>query len=188
MNTTPLHPALVHLPLGVAAVMPLLAAGLAWAVWTDRLPVRAWLITIGFQGLLLGGAFVAMRTGEGDEDRVEDLVGHAALHLHESMAEQFVWAVGITLALALLVPFVKRNAALPLMAATIAGTLVVVGAGVRVGHAGGELIYVHGAASAYASGARGSTDARAASEPPAASQALASTGRAGSGVGTDRGR
>lgn len=162
MNTTPLHPAIVHLPLGLAVVMPLVAAALAWAIWKDRLPIRAWVMAAGVQALLLGGALLAMRTGEGDEDRVEDLVGKAALHIHEEMAEQFVWTVGITLALAVLALFVKRPLAHRLMAATVAGTLIVLGAGFRVGHAGGELVYVHGAASAYArttQGGAGSTHA-----------------------------
>lgn len=46
MNPMPLHPALVHVPLGLAVLLPLLTAGVAWAVWTGRLPIRAWLAVV----------------------------------------------------------------------------------------------------------------------------------------------
>jgi len=40
MDALPLHPAVVHLPLGLAVLMPLLAAGFAWAAWTGRVGVN----------------------------------------------------------------------------------------------------------------------------------------------------
>jgi len=43
MNSMPLHPAIVHLPLAVAIFMPLIAIGFAWALWTGRMGPRAWL-------------------------------------------------------------------------------------------------------------------------------------------------
>ena len=36
MTSLPLHPATVHLPLGLAFVIPLLAIGFLWALWTGR--------------------------------------------------------------------------------------------------------------------------------------------------------
>lgn len=156
MGTLPLHPAIVHLPLGLAVLIPFIAAGFAWAVWTGRVRARAWLAVVLLQALLVGAGVVAMNTGEAEEERVEGLVPRSALHQHEEYAEQFVWAAGVTLALAGLALVVGRpRATRALLAATVAATIIVGGLALRVGHAGGALVYVHGAAAAYSSPAAG---------------------------------
>jgi uncharacterized membrane protein len=152
MDSLPLHPAIVHLPLGLALVMPLLAGAAAWAIRTNRLDAKAWIAIVVLQALLLGSAFAAMRTGEGEEDRVESVVQGRLIHQHEELAEQFVWGVAITLGLAALVLVARRSAAARVLPPVVVlGTIVVLGLGLRVGRAGGELVYVHGAASAYTS-------------------------------------
>lgn len=151
MGSMPLHPAIVHLPLGLAILMPLVASGFAWALWTGRVRPRAWVAVVAFQALLLGSGLVATRTGEAEEERVENVIQESALHQHEAFADQFVWAGGFTLVLAGLVLVVRRpRAARALAFAVVVSTLVVAALGLRVGHAGGQLVYVHGAASAYA--------------------------------------
>ena len=151
MGSVPLHPAVVHLPLALAVLMPVLAAGVAWALWSRRVGQPAWLAIVALQALLLGSAVVAVNTGEAEEDRVEAVVDRSIIHEHEEMAEQFVWAVGLTLVLGGLVPVVRRAAlARALTAAFVAATVLVAVQGVRVGHAGGQLVYEHGAAAAYA--------------------------------------
>ena len=151
MGSMPLHPAIVHLPLALAILMPLIAAGFAWALWTGRIRPRAWLAVVAFQALLLGSGVAATRTGEAEEERVENVVQESALHQHEELADQFVWAAGLTLVLTGLVLVVRRPAAVRvLVSGIVAATIVVAALGLRVGHAGGQLVYVHGAASAYA--------------------------------------
>jgi uncharacterized membrane protein len=151
MGSMPLHPAIVHLPLAIAILMPLVASGFAWALWTGRVRPRAWLAVVALQALLLGSGLVATRTGEAEEERVENVIQKSALHRHEALADQFVWAGGFTLVLAGLVLVVQRPAAVrALVSGVAASTLVVAALGLRVGHAGGQLVYVHGAASAYA--------------------------------------
>ena len=39
----PLHPAVVHLPIALAVLIPVLAAAFVLAIATGRLPARAWL-------------------------------------------------------------------------------------------------------------------------------------------------
>jgi len=93
-----------------------------------------------------------MNSGEAEEDRVERLVPRSALHEHEESAEQFVWATGVTLALAGFALVGGRpRATRALMAVAVVGTIVVGVLALRVGHAGGALVYVHGAAAAYSS-------------------------------------
>ena len=157
MTSLPLHPAIVHLPLGLALVIPALALASIWAIWTGRARPRAWLAIVALQSVLLGAGLVAMNTGEREEDRVEAVVPEAAIEQHEAYAEQFLWAAGITLALAAGVLAVRQPAAAGVLAAAaFAGTLAVAASGLRVGHAGGQLVYVHNAGAAYAS-ARGGT-------------------------------
>jgi hypothetical protein len=132
--------------------MPALALGFGWALWTGRIRPRAWLTLVALQALLLGAGLLAMSTGEREEDRVERVVPEAALSTHEAAAEQFVWATGLTLILIGLVPVVRRPMATrTLTAASVAATLVVTAMAIRVGHAGGQLVYLHNAGAAYAS-------------------------------------
>ena len=88
----PLHPKLVHLPIALAVLMPVLTGVLWIALLRGWLPLRAWLLAVGAQVLLLGSSVLAMRSGENDEERVERLVPEAALEAHEEAAERFTWA------------------------------------------------------------------------------------------------
>lgn len=167
MVTTPLHPAVVHLPLALALLMPMLAAGAAWALWTGRIRARAWLAIVALQALLVASGLVARQTGSTDEDRVEAVVAESAIERHEELADQFLWMAGATLLLTLVVPVVPGVGVARMAAAMAAvASVVVLGGAYRVGHAGGELVYVHGAASAFtgatapgATGAPGGRDA-----------------------------
>lgn len=154
MTSIPLHPALVHLPLGLAFILPALALGFAWAVWKGRVRPFAWLAIVVLQGVLLGGGLLAMKTGEREEERVESIVPETAIEQHQSYAEQFLWATGLTLATAGMVLVLRRRpeAVRALTAATVLGTFVVAGTALRVGHAGGQLVYARNAGAAYASG------------------------------------
>ncbi|MGZ8781273.1 MAG: hypothetical protein ACXW31_15245 [Thermoanaerobaculia bacterium] len=150
VTSLPLHPAIVHLPLGLAFVMPLLAIGFAWALWKGRIQPRAWATLVALQAVLLGAGLVAMNTGEREEDRVAAVVPQPALEQHEVLAEQFVWAAGGTLLIAALGLVFRRPAAgRTLMTATVLGTVFVAASAVRVGHAGGQLVYKHNAGAAY---------------------------------------
>ena len=145
MNGLPLHPALVHLPLGVAFVAPLVAGYLCLAWWrSGRRP--DWRIAVGLQAVVFVGAFAAMQAGEADEERVENGVPEEAIHEHEELGEAFVTLSGIVLGLGLIPLFVRRERlALGLAAASVAGGLGVAGLGVATGEAGGELVWLHDA-------------------------------------------
>jgi hypothetical protein len=148
MLPNPLHPAVVHLPIALAVVIPLLALLAAAAIQIGFLPQRSWLGLVLLQALLVGSAFAALETGEDQEERVERVVAERHIEAHEEAAERFLWLAGLGLAVvaAGLVP--GRAGAVGRIAAT-AASLGVLAAGVAVGHSGGELVYVHGAASAY---------------------------------------
>lgn len=149
MPTLPLHPALVHVPLGLAFALPPIAVGLALAIWRRRLPRAAFGALAGLQLILVGAGLLAMQLGERDEDVVRRVVSERLIEAHEERAEAFVWAAGAVLAGAVAVLLVPAVAAPALAAVVAAGTLGVAALGIAAGSAGGDLVYRHGAATAF---------------------------------------
>ena len=147
----PIHPSIVHLPIALSVLMPLLAMGLLVAWWRDWLPRRVWIIGLLMQALLVGSSWAALETGEADEERVEKVLANEdPLDAHEEAAEVFFFAaIGVLTVFA--ASAFMPNAGLGRSLATLAtvGTFVVAGLAYRVGHAGGRLVYQEGAAQAY---------------------------------------
>jgi uncharacterized membrane protein len=155
MDLLPLHPKIVHLPIALAVLMPVMSAGLLAAWWAALLPRRTWLIAVLLQGLLLASGVAALRTGETEEDRVERVVAERSIESHAAAAERFVWAAGAVLLLAIAGAAARNDAyARKAAIATTLGTLLVLFLGYRTGEAGGRLVYEHGAANAYVVPAR----------------------------------
>ncbi len=146
----PLHPAVVHFPIVLAVLLPLVALGAFIAIRRGARPAVAWGLTLLVLAALVGSSWVATETGEQQEERVEDIVGDAPMHSHEEAAETF-----LTLAFGVLVISAAglRRGKIGQAAriAGLAGSLALVGAGWKVGHSGGALVYQHGAAAAYGS-------------------------------------
>ncbi len=150
MDTVSLHPMIVHLPMALAFLMPMVAGGILWAIWRGYFPQRTWLLVCGLQLAMFAGCLLAMRSGETDEERVEEVVAEAALEAHEEAAELFTWGSGLLLVMTVL-PLLFRSQGRIRGAGilTLAGALVLLGLGYRVGAAGGALVYQHGAGAAF---------------------------------------
>ncbi len=144
----PLHPAVVHFPIALAALMPLFAALMLLAIRSGRTPPRTWAVVVLMQALLVGSAWFAEETGSDQEERVEKIVDEDHIEAHEESAEWVVYLGAAGLAIAGLglaggsVGGIARAAALVVSLATLV-------AAVRTGHSGGELVYRYGAANAY---------------------------------------
>ena len=149
MLPNPLHPAVVHFPVVLAFLLPLVAIGALWTIRRGARPRAAWSVPLMLAGALALSAWAAVETGEGQSERVERVVGEQPLESHEEMADAFLTAsvVLVVVAAAGLIGGVAGKAA---RVVTAVGALALVVAAARVGHSGGQLVYQHGAASAYA--------------------------------------
>ena len=145
----PLHPAIVHLPIALAVLMPGLALLAAVAIRTKLVPGRTWMAILLLQAVLVGSGWMALETGEEQEERVEQVVAERHIEEHEELAERFQLAAVVALVIvgAGLLPAAAGGFA---RGVAVVATLAVLAIGVQVGHSGGELVYRHGAASAYA--------------------------------------
>ncbi len=146
----PLHPMMVHLPLGLVVVLPVVTAIFFILYRMQFLNKASYVLILVLHSFLLGGAYIAEETGEEDEDLVEQVVAEHYIEDHEEKAEAFVAAVTVSFVLHLVFFF------LPMGAAFHAGLVLalVMQAGLiyfayEVGHAGAVLVYEHGAAEAH---------------------------------------
>ena len=144
------HPKVVHLPMALAILMPLVTGGVLFAWWQGWFDRRVWVIVLLLQGALAGSGLMAMNTGEVEEERVEETVPERYIESHEEAAEAFVWASALVLLL-MIVPLVlpEGRARQAVSLGAFLGTLIVLGFGYKTGEAGGRLVYEHGAAQVY---------------------------------------
>jgi uncharacterized membrane protein len=148
MLPDPLHPAAVHLPIALAILIPGFAILGTWLIAREFLPTRSWSLIVLLQALLVCFGWLALETGEDQADRVERVVAERHIEAHEEAAERFLILAGIGLIVNAAGLLPQRKGSLGRIAGTVA-SLVVLAAGVSTGRLGGELVYKHGAASAY---------------------------------------
>ena len=148
MLPDPLHPAVVHLPIALAVLLPLVSLVALMAIRSAWLPRRAWSGVVLLAGLLVVSSWVALETGEHDEERVERVVAERFIEDHEEAAEVFALLSGVLFVVAAAGLLAGRLGELAQVASVVAALGLLV-AGARVGHLGGELVYVHGAGQAH---------------------------------------
>ncbi|MBA4072364.1 MAG: hypothetical protein C0497_11090 [Gemmatimonas sp.] len=149
MLPDPLHPVVVHFPVVLSILLPVVAAGSLWAIHQGVRPLRAWGVAIAVAAALTLSAWVAVETGEDQEERVEKVVTESQLDAHADAGKALqLVSLGVLAVLALgLMPGDKGRIARYVGAV---GTLTVAAAAFRVGMSGGDLVYKYNAASVYA--------------------------------------
>jgi uncharacterized membrane protein len=154
MLPDPLHPAIVHFPVALAIIFPLMAALALIFIKRGSSAINTWIPIAVLAVMVFAGTLVAKNTGGAEEDKVEEVVSRGAIHDHEENAELFAILAGITLAISLggFLPNKWGNMARYL---TVVASLAVVFVAYQTGKSGGELVYEHGAGSAYASPSSG---------------------------------
>lgn len=161
MLPEPLHPVVVHFPIVLTVLLPVVAIVTLLAIRRGNSFRRLWAIPLTLAAAITASAWVAEETGGNDEEVVEEVVPEAAIETHEERAERFVVLSGALLAVmgaGLLGGNVGR-------AARLVGTVGAVALLVpmaMVGSSGGDLVYDYGAGSAWADGARAEQSAAAA--------------------------
>lgn len=154
MIPNPLHPAVVHFPIVFMFLVPIVAGAALWAIRRGARPMLAWAAPAAVAAALAASAWVAVETGEQQEERVESVVSERVIDTHADAAETFL-ALSAGALVIFAAGFIRgRVGAVARGAATVAA-VALVAVGARVGHSGGELVYRHGAASAYVAGADG---------------------------------
>lgn len=160
MAPDPLHPAVVHFPVVLVVLLPVAGAAALVAIRRGADPWRAWVPVLALSAALTGSSWVAVETGQHEEERVEDIVPESALESHEESAELFL-AMTVGALLLATGGLLRGRGGRVFRYATVLGGLVLLAQGITVGHRGGELVYVHGAAAAYVGsdgGGRGTPD------------------------------
>lgn len=148
MLPDPLHPALVHFPLALAGLIPLFVIGAIVAMRRGVAARRAWSLVVALMVLLAASSFLAVKTGEDEEEAVEEIVDHDFIHEHEEKAELFRNLTLLTLVVAAAGLAKGKIGGFSRGAAT-GMSFVLAGLAWGVGGSGGDLVYKHGAANAY---------------------------------------
>jgi len=148
MSDLPIHPVIVHFPIVLAFLSPVVIGLVIWATKKGFLNNKAWIFVVLLQVALVGSAFLASELGEMDEERVEKVVTETLIKNHEELAEMFTWGVSAVLLLSI-VPLVYKNRREAVLYAVFAGSVLALVPAALAGHSGGELVYKYGAATAY---------------------------------------
>jgi uncharacterized membrane protein len=151
MLPDPLHPAVVHFPVVLAVLMPLVLLVTVVAIRRNG-RTRLWIIPVTLAAMLAASSWVATETGEQEEERVERVVAEQAIETHAEQAERFL-AISGAFAVLAAAGLLGGAAGAAARGLALAGSVALVVMVAQVAHAGGELVYQHGAAAAYTSGA-----------------------------------
>lgn len=145
----PLHPAVVHFPLALTVLLPVLVLVFAWAIKSGKMSKELWLVIIGMQVLITGSGYLALETGETDEDKVSAIVTKKIVHEHEEAAEIFVGTTVVSLVAGIVAWFLQPAFQDKARLAVMFFSLLPLFFGWQAGKLGGEIVYRHGGASAH---------------------------------------
>ena len=146
----PNHALIVHFPLALAFLMPVLVLVMAFMMKKKKISNEGWLIIVGLQLVMTATGYASLQTGETEESIVERVVDKKLIHEHEEAAEIFVGSTVIGLALSIAVYFLRAELQLYVQLGIAFIGLLSTYFAFNAGKLGGELVYEHGAASAYA--------------------------------------
>ncbi len=145
-----LHPAIVHVPLGICVVLPVLGLLGLWLHFRRRddsaVFARFW---AAFMVCLIAasvGAFIAHETGEAGERAIGKAMPEGAVELHEKYSHFFSALLYAATAVGVLAFLLHgRLKGYAVLAVTLLCSAALI-AGILTGNAGGELVYKHNAA------------------------------------------
>lgn len=145
----PLHPTIVHFPMAVTFVIPILVVVFAYMIKQNKMSPKGWLVIVGLQLAVVITGYISLETGETEEHNVEKVVSKKIIHEHEEAAEIFVGSTVIALVLSIAAFFIRKEIGFPVKLGIAVIGLISSFLAYRTGQLGGELVYKHGAAAAY---------------------------------------
>ncbi len=154
MFDLPIHPIIVHFPIALSFIIPLILVLVFIGTKKDLFTSKVLIIPLLLQLIVVGSGYLAMEFGEDDEEKVEKVVAEQHIEEHEEAAEFFIYSQSVVLALLLAALFLQSVGILKPLA-LIASVLAIYPT-ILTGHSGGKLVYQYGAASAHATNANGS--------------------------------
>lgn len=104
---------------------------------------------MGLQLAVVISGYVSLETGETEEETVSRVVSKDYIHEHEEAAEIFVGSTVLALVLSIAVFFIRKEIQFPVTISIAVIGLISCYLAYKTGQLGGELVYKHGAASAY---------------------------------------
>jgi len=110
---------------------------------------KTWLIIIGLQFATTVTGYIALDSGENEEQLVKKVVDRKIIHKHEESAEIFVGSTAIALILSIACYFLKIEIQFFTQLVICLISLISCYLSISTGILGKELVYRHGAASAY---------------------------------------
>jgi uncharacterized membrane protein len=143
MLPTPLHPAIVHFPIVFTMMLPLVALGASWAIRRGVRPRRAWAAPLIGAAAVFLSAWVAVQTGEADEEKAEAVAGEQTLNTHEEAAGRFLFLSG-SVVVVMTAGFFGGTLGKAGRVAAGTAALGLVLAGYQVGHSGGRVVFGDG--------------------------------------------
>jgi uncharacterized membrane protein len=159
MLPQPLHPAVVHFPIVFVVLLPIVAVAGIIIIRRGGSVKSSWLPVVAVSAALAATSWVAVQTGEQEEDTVEQVVTETAIHEHEERAELF-FPLSLAGLLVVSAGLLRGRPGTLMRAASVALAVGLTYAGYQVGHTGGELVYEYGAASAYSGNSSAAWDSR----------------------------
>lgn len=134
----PLHPMLVHFPIGLLTASVLFEGIGAWWNREHFRESALWLLVLG----LLGGVSAAVAGGMAEETAEKAGIAESLIETHETLA---LMTLGLFGALLLFRVFLRNRFTPRIMAGYFLASVVGLGLLSVTGHLGGDLVYQHGA-------------------------------------------
>jgi len=132
-------------------LLPLVALVAILVIRGRSSPRPIWAVVVVVGALLAGSTWLAVQTGEDDEEMVEEAVPEGPVERHEEAGERLLILSGL-LAVVLAAGWTSGRYGAFFRYAGLGATILVAASGIATGHSGGTLVYQHNAARVYAQG------------------------------------
>jgi len=142
MLPDPLHPAVVHFPIAIGILLPLFAVIALILVQRGANVRHVWIPVAVLGFVFLTSGWIALESGEDEEEVVENVVPEDPIERHEDSAERFMLLGAFGFALSVIGLARGKLGHWARVGATVALLAMPISA-IGVGGSGGEIVYEH---------------------------------------------